>query len=204
MKAIEIIKSDLFRYAGNTRFTTFLKRYVGSEGFNYMVWFRLASEYTTGPLGLVLRLKLRRKQRALGIIIPLGCRIGPGFYIGHFGGIVLNDTVQIGRNCNISQCVTIGSNEGKAATIGDNVYIGPNVCIVEAVTIGDDVTIGAGSVVTRDIRSGTTAAGVPAKVISDDFARERAARYITRRCPELVELQAPCQDQVIGSSQQQG
>ena len=34
------------------------------------------------------------------------------------------------------------------------------------VTIGDDVIIGAGSVVTKDIKSGLVVAGVPAKVIS--------------------------------------
>jgi serine O-acetyltransferase len=181
MRTIELIKSDLFRHAGNTRFSSFVKKYLSSEGFNYMVWFRLASASRSRPLGLVLKLQLRRKQRAFGIIIPPECKIGPGFYIGHFGNIVLNDTVEIGRNCNISQGVTIGSNEGKSATIGDNVYIGPNVCIVEAIKIGNDVTIGAGSVVTRDIKAGTTVAGVPARILSDDVALNRAGRYITRR-----------------------
>lgn len=33
-------------------------------------------------------------------------------------------------------------------------------------TIGDNVTIGAGSVVTKDIPAGATAAGNPAKVIN--------------------------------------
>lgn len=66
---------------------------------------------------------------------------------------------------NLSQFTTIGSNEGKAAVIGDNVYIGPGVCIVEDVKIGSNVCIGAGAVVTKDIPSGSTAAGVPAKVI---------------------------------------
>lgn len=55
---------------------------------------------------------------------------------------------------------------GKAAVIGDNVYIGPNVCVVEDVIIGDNVTIGAGSVVTKDIPSNATAVGNYAKVIN--------------------------------------
>ena len=53
-----------------------------------------------------------------------------------------------------------------AAVIGDNVYIGPNVCVVEDVIIGDNVTIGAGSVVTKDIPSNATAVGNYAKVIN--------------------------------------
>lgn len=56
---------------------------------------------------------------------------------------MVNPTAVIGNNCNLSQFTTIGSNYDKAATIGDNVYIGPNVCILEDVHIGSQVTIGA-------------------------------------------------------------
>lgn len=40
-----------------------------------------------------------------------------------------------------------------------------NVVIAGNIHIGDNVTIGAGSVVTKDIPSNCLAAGVPAKVI---------------------------------------
>ena len=45
----------------------------------------------------------------------------------------------------------------KAATIGDNVYIGPGVCCVDSVVIGNNATIGAGSVVTKNIPDDATA-----------------------------------------------
>ena len=45
-------------------------------------------------------------------------------------------------------------------------YIGPNVCIIGGVTIGNNVTIGAGSIVTKDIPDGATVAGNPAKTIN--------------------------------------
>jgi len=176
-----LIRSDLHRVAGETTFKAFLRHYLVTEGFQYLVWFRLASACTTGVRGSFLKLMLRRKQRRFGIVIPRGTRIGPGFYIGHFGGIVLNESVVIGANCNISQGVSIGANHGQAATIGDNVYIGPNVCIVEDVTIGDNVTVGAGSVVTRDVPANVTVAGNPARVLADDLARDRAGRYIVNR-----------------------
>ena len=73
---------------------------------------------------------------------------------------------KIGNNCNVSQFLTIGTNTNNPATIGDNVYIGPNVCIVEGVHIGNNVTIGAGSVVTKNIPDNATVAGVPAKVLN--------------------------------------
>lgn len=72
----------------------------------------------------------------------------------------------IGNNCNVSQFLSIGTNKRTPATIGDNVYIGPNVCIVEDVKIGNNVTIGAGAVVVKDIPDNATAVGVPAKVVN--------------------------------------
>ena len=47
----------------------------------------------------------------------------------------------------------------------NNVWIGGSVTILAGVTIGDNVTIGAGSVVTRDIPSNVVAVGNPCRVI---------------------------------------
>ena len=57
-----------------------------------------------------------------------------------------------------------GVEYGKKIKIGNNVWIGGNVCILPGVTIGDNVTIGAGSVVTKNIPSNVTAFGNPCKV----------------------------------------
>lgn len=93
-------------------------------------------------------------------------KIGKGFYIGHGMGIVIHYRTIIGDNVNCSQFVNIGSADGKYATIGNNVYIGPHVCIVGGAKIGNNVTIGAGAVVTKDIPDNATAVGVPARVIN--------------------------------------
>lgn len=111
------------------------------------------------------------------IQIPLETKIGYGFYIGHGGPVIINGTAIIGNNCNISQFTTIGANEGKAAVIGDNVYIGPNVCIVEDVLIKDNVTIGAGSVVCKNLPENATVAGNYAKVLNFN----NPGRYIKNR-----------------------
>lgn len=132
--------------------------------FNYSFWLRLSAHKTfLYPLARFMYSRLSRKY---GIQIPPTVKIGYGLYIGHGIGIIINDSTVIGNNCNISQFLTIGSNRGTPAIIGDNVYIGPSVCIVENVRIGNNTTIGAGSVVVKDIPEGATVAGVPAKVIS--------------------------------------
>lgn len=91
----------------------------------------------------------------------MSTKIGYGLYIAHGGPVVINENAIIGSNCNLSQFVTIGANNGKAAVIGNN------------------VTIGAGSVVTKDIPDNATVAGNYAKVLNHN----NPGRYIKNRWP---------------------
>ena len=50
-------------------------------------------------------------------------------------------------------------------SIGARCFVGVNAIIMPGVTIGDEVVIGAGAVVTKDIRSGSVAIGNPARVV---------------------------------------
>ena len=52
-----------------------------------------------------------------------------------------------------------------AIEVGSNAWIGANVTICAGVGIGGDATVGAGSVVIRDVPARTLAAGVPCRVI---------------------------------------
>lgn len=103
--------------------------------------------------------------------------MGYGFYIGYNGPIVVHSDTIIGNNCTLSKFTTIVSNEKHVAVISDNTYIGPNACIVENDKIGNSVTIGAESVVTKDITDNATAIGNYAKVIN----YKNPGRYINNR-----------------------
>lgn len=52
-----------------------------------------------------------------------------------------------------------------SVSIGDDCWIGGNVTIMPGVKIGKGCTIGAGSVVTKDIPDFSVAVGSPAKVV---------------------------------------
>jgi maltose O-acetyltransferase len=55
----------------------------------------------------------------------------------------------------------------KPVEIGNNVWIGGNTVIMPGVKIGHNTTIGASSLVTRDIPDNVLAYGIPCKVIKD-------------------------------------
>ena len=77
----------------------------------------------------------------------------------HPNGIVIHPNAVIGVNCLIFQQVTITND----VTIGYHVDIGAGAKILGPAIIGNDIQIGANAVVTKDIPSGYTVAGVPAK-----------------------------------------
>jgi serine O-acetyltransferase len=180
-----LLLSDLYRITGSTRRGLLLRYVFWGESYRYNFWMRTCN-YTRGHPLLryaiypFARLVLGHLNYRMGISIPAGTRIGSGFYIGHFGGIVVSQKAVIGRNCNISQGVTIGrANRGRNKgypVLGDDIYIGPGAVIAGSVRIGNDVAIGANCVVTMDIPDHSVVVGVPGRIISS----EGAAGYVNR------------------------
>lgn len=176
-----LVLADLYRLAGDASRKQLVRQLLLGESFKYNFWMRsCALAEQAGLLKLLCyplcRLILRHYTYKLGISVPFRTRIGPGFYIGHFGGIVVSPDAVLGRNVNISQGVTIGQanrgpNQG-SPTIGDNVYIGPGAKIVGAVRIGSNVAIGANCVVTKDVPDHAVVVGVPGRVISQQGAAD--------------------------------
>jgi serine O-acetyltransferase len=172
-----LVLSDLYRITGNIKTSILIKHVMIGESFKYNFWMRTCLyartipllKYTIYPFA---RIMLHRQTYKLGISIPHTTQIGSGFYIGHFGGIIVSGKSIIGKNCNISQGVTIGmANRGKNKgypQLGDNIYIGPGAKIVGAVKIGNNVAIGANCVVTKDIPENSVVVGIPCRVISQE------------------------------------
>lgn len=116
---------------------------------------------------------------------PFLCDYGSNIEVGdnffaNYNLIVLDvGKVTIGNNVMIAPNVSIytaghpihpdsrnsGYEYGIDISIGDNVWIGGNVCILPGVHIGNNVVIGAGSVVTKDIPDDSIAAGNPCRLV---------------------------------------
>jgi UDP-3-O-[3-hydroxymyristoyl] glucosamine N-acyltransferase len=110
----------------------------------------------------------------------------------HFGGVVIEDDVEIGSNTcidrgtlgntllkqgakidnlvHIAHNVVVGRNSlvianamvGGSTTIGDETWIAPSVNLMNGIKIGNKVTIGMSALVTKNVPDGETWAGVPA------------------------------------------
>lgn len=119
-----------------------------------------------------------------GAVIGENCNIGEGVYIGP--GVIIGDRCKIQNHCLIYKGVTIGdevflgpcvitTNDNFPRAVGDwsdrfketRIEHGVSVCanstIVCGITLGKGAMIGAGSVVTQDIKPGYIAYGNPAK-----------------------------------------
>jgi acetyltransferase-like isoleucine patch superfamily enzyme len=64
----------------------------------------------------------------------------------------------------------------RGVTIGDNVWFGAGVRVLDGITVGRDAIIGSNAVVTKDIPDFTIAVGVPAKVIKNRLESQEEAK----------------------------
>jgi sugar O-acyltransferase (sialic acid O-acetyltransferase NeuD family) len=102
----------------------------------------------------------------IGSFIAATAVIAPYSYVGNHvivnhGAIVDHDCV-IGDICHIAPRAVLGGN----VKIGNRVLIGSGAIILPSITIADDAIIGAGAIVTKNISTGLTVVGNPAKILN--------------------------------------
>lgn len=176
---LKIILSDYKRY-GITKvsFWTLIKTFIimPNPGLKFMTIFRLTQYFRRRNrfLFYFFFFWLRRLKFKYGFDISYRTQIGKGFYIGHFGNIVIHGDTIIGDNCNISQGITLGvSNSGATIgvpKIGNNVFIGPGACIFGNIIIGNHVTVGSNTVVTDNIPDFHTVLSPTCVIIDKDLS----------------------------------
>jgi serine O-acetyltransferase len=176
MKLWQTIRADLYRYHGAADGRAWLREYLRTPGFRYTFYLRKVAYYSAhkrsfGLLPYVYnRLWLNHYRFRYGFEISPTTVIGPGLYLGHFGGVVISPYAVLGSNINIAQGVTIGAaSRGArrgAPTLGNRVWVGANAVIVGRVTIGDDALIGPGAYVNFDVPAMSIVIGNPGQIVS--------------------------------------
>ena len=176
-----VFKKDLYRYYGEAG-EPFLKRIFRTPEIKYTALYRKANTCKFKPLRLFYTLRLLCLSCKTQIQIPARTSIGEGFYIGHFGRIIIHPDAKLGKNINISTGVTIGiENRGKrkgVPEISDHCWIGANAVIVGNVKIGSDVLIAPLTYVNFDVPDHSIVIGNPGRIIP----KENATKDYIQNC----------------------
>ena len=117
--------------------------------------------------GLVVHNSNSYKNLSIG----RNCHIGKNCFIDLRGKVEINNNVVISMKCTFithidmvkSKLKDLYPSKTENIIIGDNVYLGVDVCILKGVTVGKNSMIAAKSLVKSNIQPNTLSAGVPAK-----------------------------------------
>lgn len=103
--------------------------------------------------------------------------LGKNSFINSDCKIRCHKEITIGENCAISHDFTVmdsdahelnGSRNTNPVHIGNHVWIGTRVTILNSVIVGDDAVIAAGALVTKDVPARALVGGVPARVLKEN------------------------------------
>ena len=191
-----VLRADVYRYRGDTSVRAFLYAWLREPGFRFTWYLRKVTYYSKRKRGLGLfpylynRALLNHYRFRYGFDISPATSIGPGLYLGHFGGIVISPYAVLGSNVNVTKGATIGAaSRGRrkgAPVLEDRVWVGANAIIVGKITVGSDAMIGPGAYVNFDVPSKAIVLGNPGQIVSD----KGSAGYINNVLSEGSEVPA--------------
>ena len=95
--------------------------------------------------------------------VMAGAVLQPGAVVGE--NALINTRASIDHDCRLGAHVHIapGATLSGEVIVGERTHIGAGAVVIQCMQIGSDCIVGAGAVVVRDVPSGMTVKGVPAK-----------------------------------------
>ena len=139
------------------------------SGLHALLAYRVSHKLYVKKMHFSARLISQAARALTGIEIHPGAKIGKGLFIDHGSGVVIGETAEIGDGCTLYQGVTLGGtgkHTGKRhPTLGDNVMVGAGAKVLGPFKVGSNSKIAAGAVVLDEIPEGSTAVGIPARVV---------------------------------------
>jgi serine O-acetyltransferase len=105
-------------------------------------------------------------------------RLGKGLFLDHGTGIVIGETAVVGDDVSMLHNVTLGGTGAERGDrhpkIGKGVLLGAGAKVLGNIHVGDYAKVASGSVVLKDVPSGCTVAGVPARLVNCPTSAEPA------------------------------
>lgn len=139
------------------------------NGLHAILYYRMAHWLYLHRCRFLARWISQHAKWTTGVEIHPAATIGRRLVIDHGTGIVVGATAEIGDDCLLYQCVTLGGTGISAGkrhpTLGNNVMVGSGAKILGPIQIGDNARVAANAVVLRDVPSNSTVVGVPGRVV---------------------------------------
>ena len=140
-----------------------------NQGVHAILIYRIAHLFQINGCRFCARVISQVGRFFTGIEIHPSAKIGKGLLIDHGMGVVIGETAIIGDGCTLFHGVTLGGTGKQSGkrhpTLHDGVFVGAGAKVLGNVEIGSDAKIGANAVVLCDVPQGSTAVGVPARII---------------------------------------
>jgi serine O-acetyltransferase len=146
------------------------------QGFHALVIYRFSHGLWVRGFKFLGRFVSQLGRWFTGIEIHPGAIIGRRFVIDHGAGVVIGETSNIGDDVTLYHDVTLGgvapsvdSHEQvgmkRHPTLENDVIVGSGAQILGPITVGECARVGSNAVVSKDVPSGVTAVGVPARIV---------------------------------------
>ena len=171
------LQADAFRYSGQTGSRVLFNTWFRDPGFRFTWYLRKVAFYSHRKRGPGLfpyvyhRFWLNHYRFRYGFDISPTTSIGSGFYLGHFGGVVISPFAVLGSNVNVAKGATIGATSRGARkgapTLEENVWVGANATIVGKIKIGKAALIAPGAYVNFDVPANAVVLGNPGRIVSE-------------------------------------
>ena len=132
----------------------------------------VGEEASIGPFAHLRPQSVLAKKTRLGNFVEIKkSHIGEGSKVNHLSYV---GDAQLGAGVNFGAgaitCNYDGVNKHQTI-VGDNAFIGTNACLVAPVNVGNTATIGAGSVITKNVEDKALAIGRGRQVQKDNYQR---------------------------------
>ncbi len=187
----------------------FFEVFFAYNGYHAMCFHRMNNWLWHLGLKALARFFANFSRILTGIEIHPEANIGKNFFIDHGTGVVIGQTAVIEDDVTIYHGVTlggvgrVGGVDGKRhPTLKNGAIVGAGAQVLGDITIGEQSKVGSNSVVTSNIPCGSTAIGIPARVIGGDD-KARAYGMPSRQEMEDVTFTIDCIIREMGKIKQE-
>ena len=154
-----------------------------SSGFHMMVVFRIGAlmhKLRLIPLSIIAEKIIYHLYHC---VMPCSARLGPGIWVPHPLGIVLNSRARLGAGVWLRQGAEIvhvwEEDKDKSGLVGDRAQLNSGCILLKGAVVGHDSIVAARALVTKVVPPGHIAVGIPAKFtpLKPDQFPEKGPRW---------------------------